>query len=79
MIKVTAVLSSKNITTLAEPCHTNIVRSHEIAGGEALCWVDQGEKCNHDRNNYPFFRDREMGRGEPAAEPNMILNTYLRP
>lgn len=37
MIKVTAVLSSKNITTLAEPCHTNIVRSHEIAGGEALC------------------------------------------
>lgn len=33
MIKVTAVLSSKNITTSAEPSHTNIVRSHEIAGG----------------------------------------------
>lgn len=33
MIKVTAALSSQSITTLAEPCHTNVVRSHEIAAG----------------------------------------------
>lgn len=45
MIKVTAVLSSKNITTLGEPCHIQIVRTQEINNGgvRGLWLVDQGE------------------------------------
>lgn len=40
MIKVTAVLSSKSITTLAEPCHVHIVRSHERAAGSHFAgWI----------------------------------------